>query len=492
MIELTVLTPDDWPLWRDLRLRALAGSPEAFGSRLADWQGEGDREERWRGRLGIPGSFDLVAALDGEPVGMASGVPADRDDVVELISMWVAPAARGAGVGDALVTEVMRRARDAGAAALRLAVADGNDPARALYERHGFRATGELGDPMPDGVRHEVVMELSLGRPWAAGSPVLQSIRPVVAASRDVRTSRAAIEACADWMAYEGFGPPTSPFPLPWGTTTEETIDFLLVGNCINFAYTDFDTGVVFQTEYAGRSWSDSDAMLVSIRRAVEEGVPFLDGEYLASVTREDLERVFRGASEMPMLDERVAIFNEVGRVLAESYDGRFHRFTASCAPRLYDGGNGLLERMVAEFPRFDDVSRYGSARPQFFKLAQLALWMTYASLHDGDRFPIEDLDAMTAFADYIVPVALRVMGILEYSPELEAAIEGRVEIPAGSAWEVEIRAHTLHASDLLREELNRRRPADRQLITPQVDARLWTHFHTTHWPHHLTRTTMY
>jgi hypothetical protein len=323
-------------------------------------------------------------------------------------------------------------------------------------------------------------------------SPILASNEPVIEASQDVRTNPAAIGACADWMAYEGFGPPTSPFPIPWGTTPHETIDFLLVGNCINFAYTDFDTGVVFQTEYAGRTWSDSDAMLVSIRRAVEEGVPFLDGDYLATVTRDDLAQVFRGTTEMPMLDERVRIFNDVGRVLAESYQGRFHRFVASCSPRLYDGGSGLLERLVADFPRFDDVAEYRSARPQFFKLAQLGLWMTHASLHDSGEFPIEDLDCMTAFADYIVPVALRVMGILEYSPQLEAAIEAREEIPAGSAWEVEIRAHTLHACDQLRHELNRRRPADRQLITPQVDARLGPHFHTTHWPHPLTRTTMY
>lgn len=323
-------------------------------------------------------------------------------------------------------------------------------------------------------------------------SPVLDSLRPVIEASRDVRTDPDAIAACADWMAYEGFGPPTSPFPMPWGTSAQDTVDFLFVGNSINFAYTDFNTRQVFETDYEGRTWSDSDAMLVSIRRALEEGVPFLDGEYLAQVTRPDLERVFRGTIEMPMLEERVRIFNQVGEVLARSYDGRFHRFTASCAPRLYDGGNGLLERLVEEFPRFDDVSEYGTARPQFFKLAQLALWMTYASLREGDRFPIEDIAAMSAFADYIVPVGLRVMGILKYSPALEAAIEARQEIPAGSAWEVEIRSHSLHACDLLRVELNRRRPSDRQLITPQVDARLWTHFHTTHWPHHLTRTTMY
>ena len=65
MIELRVLTPDDWRTWRRLRLAALAEAPYAFGSRLADWQGDGDREERWRARLGIPGSFNVVAVLGG-------------------------------------------------------------------------------------------------------------------------------------------------------------------------------------------------------------------------------------------------------------------------------------------------------------------------------------------------------------------------------------------------------------------------------------------
>ena len=65
VIELRVLSPDDWRVWRELRLAALAEAPEAFGSRLADWRGDGDREERWRDRLTIPGSCNFVALLDG-------------------------------------------------------------------------------------------------------------------------------------------------------------------------------------------------------------------------------------------------------------------------------------------------------------------------------------------------------------------------------------------------------------------------------------------
>ena len=159
--DLRTLGPEDWKLWRGLRLAALAEAPQAFGSRLVDWQGEGDREERWRERLGIPGSRNVVAVLDGEPVGMASGVPAD-DDSVELISMWVAPSARGRGVGDALVREVERWARESGARVLRLDVAEDNAAAQALYERRGFTLTGELGELMADGERRERVMAKAL------------------------------------------------------------------------------------------------------------------------------------------------------------------------------------------------------------------------------------------------------------------------------------------------------------------------------------------
>jgi ribosomal protein S18 acetylase RimI-like enzyme len=162
VIELRVLTPDDWPAWRELRLAALAEAPYAFGSRLADWQGEGDRGERWRARLDIPGSHNLLAVIEGRPVGMASGVPTDDRGVVQLISMWVHPLARGRGVGDQLVGAVERWARHVRADVLRLAVAKGNEAAAALYRRNGFHPTGVPGDPMLDGMRREQIMAKTL------------------------------------------------------------------------------------------------------------------------------------------------------------------------------------------------------------------------------------------------------------------------------------------------------------------------------------------
>jgi len=73
VIEVRVLTPDDWPNWRALRLAALAGAPAAFSAQLAGWQGEGDREERWRARLSIPGSPNLLAVLHAQPPRVGHG-----------------------------------------------------------------------------------------------------------------------------------------------------------------------------------------------------------------------------------------------------------------------------------------------------------------------------------------------------------------------------------------------------------------------------------
>ena len=161
MPELQVLTPDDWQVWRELRHRALGEAPYAFGSVLADWQGDGDREDRWRARLGDV-AHNVVARVRGEAVGMASGTAPDADGVAELISMWVAPSARGEGVGDALVGEVVRWARAAGAEVLALDVVESNAAAIALYERHGFVLVGPVEDPDPDTDKPEVRMRLAL------------------------------------------------------------------------------------------------------------------------------------------------------------------------------------------------------------------------------------------------------------------------------------------------------------------------------------------
>ncbi len=323
-------------------------------------------------------------------------------------------------------------------------------------------------------------------------TPVLASVQPVVKAAELVRVNHEKISEVANWMAYEEFAKPDGSMLFDFGNDPDVLMDFTLVVNTMNFAFTDFSTGVKFETDYMGKRWCDSEAMLACLHRAINAGIPFFSGEYLAKVTRKDLESVFAGTIEMPMLDERVVLFNEVGRVLVEKYQGRYSKFVRSCAPRLYANGDGLLERLTTEFPRFRDVSSYQGSDVHIYKLAQLGIWGMHLALSPRGAWKLEDADKLTAFADYIVPVGLRVMGIFEYAPALEKQINDLVEVKRDSDAEIELRASSIYVIAKLTEEINKRRPGMDPLLQPQVDFRFWKTYHATHWPHHLTKTVMY
>ncbi|HUO13622.1 MAG TPA: queuosine salvage family protein [Verrucomicrobiae bacterium] len=365
-------------------------------------------------------------------------------------------------------------------------------------------AVASKAHALPSRSETSAPFEKSEAIPWPRpqGSPVTESLRPVIETSRDVRTHYEKIREVASWMAYEELPLPNLAIPFGLEKTPDVAMDFIMVANTIDTAFTDFKTHVKFQIDYAGEHLSDSEAMFGCLKRAMDSGIPVLDGKFLAKITRADMEKIFAGNIEMPMLDEKTELFRQVGAVLAAKYDGRYYNFIRSCSPRLYDNGKGLVERLAAEFPRYNDVSQYDGHEIKFYKLTQLGYWQIYAGLGPAGAFKLEDPEKMTAFADYIVPVALRVMGMTSYSPELEHAINSYQLIPRDSRQEIEIRAHCLYATALLTDEINRIRAADQQkdvqqgnipqIIIPQIDARLWTHYHTTWWPHHLTRTIMY
>jgi ribosomal protein S18 acetylase RimI-like enzyme len=146
VLTLRQLTPDDWRLWRAVRLEALAEAPHAFGSTLQHWQGDGDIESRWRSRLeAVP--FNVVALLDDAAVGQVSGAHVDERGRVELISMWVAPSARGRLIGAVLIDAVVDWAAALNASTVSLSVKRTNVHAIALYTRAGFVPSDEPTAP---------------------------------------------------------------------------------------------------------------------------------------------------------------------------------------------------------------------------------------------------------------------------------------------------------------------------------------------------------
>jgi GNAT superfamily N-acetyltransferase len=161
MVIVREVKPDEWATLRDVRLAALLEAPHAFGSTYA--REAPFTEEQWRGRLAsrAVNFFAFVEELtDGEPAGLAAVY--EGDGPADLVSMWVRPAARGRGVGEALIAAAADWAKARDHDTLYLWVAEVNPAARKLYERCGFTPTGDE-QPFPnDPSRLEIRMSRAL------------------------------------------------------------------------------------------------------------------------------------------------------------------------------------------------------------------------------------------------------------------------------------------------------------------------------------------
>ncbi len=156
------LGPDEGDRYRAIRLRSLADAPDAFGSTYDETAAR--PPEAWPSQLEALATF--VAVIDGGDVGTVRGCRfEDAPNTAILLSMWVDPAARGHGVGEALIDALIEWARGEGYSRMVLDVADDNAAAVALYARKGFEPTGVTGTlpPPRDHVReHQRARSLRL------------------------------------------------------------------------------------------------------------------------------------------------------------------------------------------------------------------------------------------------------------------------------------------------------------------------------------------
>ncbi len=152
-VQIRRIRSDEWEALRDIRLRALLDTPDAFGS--THEQEAVDPEDAWRdwtanGAEGGDG-FTAVALDGGAWIGLAVGAPHRAfPGEVGLFAMWVDPVFRGQGIGRRLVDEVVAWARTAGFPSIRLLATTTNDAAIRLYDRCGFVDSGER-QPLRDG-----------------------------------------------------------------------------------------------------------------------------------------------------------------------------------------------------------------------------------------------------------------------------------------------------------------------------------------------------
>jgi Potential Queuosine, Q, salvage protein family len=189
-----------------------------------------------------------------------------------------------------------------------------------------------------------------------------------------------------------------------------------------------------------------------SLKERWERDGPF-SGTELRAMQPADCAALFGQEGNAGPAQELMALFaqalNDLGGWLGERYDDDPLGPIADA-----DRSAARLVELVAEMPFYRDVASYHGIEVPLFKRAQILA--TDLAIAFAERGPGEfhDLDRLTIFADNLVPHVLRVDGLLEYAPELLQRIERGELIPAGSPEEVEIRAVTIHAVELIVAEL--------------------------------------
>ena len=320
-------------------------------------------------------------------------------------------------------------------------------------------------------------------------SKVLHSIKPVIENLENLSIDLAQLTNEAKKLSTYNY---EIKFSNNLKQKPEDVIRKTMLINTLNFAFTDFESQIKYTLNAGGNIYSDTDAMVYQIDQAVENGIDFYDGYFLRDVTEKTFKSIFTANIDMPMATEKTNVLNKVGEILVEEFKGDWLNFIKSGPKKLYQNGEGLIERLIFQFERFRDTSTYLGEEVYFLKLAQLAFWGIHRELANYGDFYIEDMENMTAFADYIVPVALDVMKITTYTPQLDEKIRNGELIERDSEEEIEIRSTSIYATAILTEKVNERRPENKSIIIPQLDYRLWKNYHATHHPHHLTYTTMY
>jgi hypothetical protein len=226
-----------------------------------------------------------------------------------------------------------------------------------------------------------------------------------------------------------------------------DKLNFLLVFNSTSFCYWGEPKWTV---EYKGEKYDGSWAMVATIMRALDEGKPILDAKYRASISREDYQHILRGNVEIPLFEERWKITKAIASVLMERYDGDFGKFVKDANGDAHK----LLEMIIGQLAAFEDIASYKGKTIYFYKRAQLLI-EDINQVFGGEGYgDLINLDGFTACADYKLPQSLRKLGIISYSKNLKEKIDNLVQLPKGSPEEVEIRANTIWAVEMIKKEL--------------------------------------
>ena len=321
---------------------------------------------------------------------------------------------------------------------------------------------------------------------------VLSATARVMREARLVRIDRAAVETlAARWAGAEWPAATATLGELHQFGAPDQAPNWVLLLDALNFCFWGAPDGPRWRVTWRGVTHDGYNALAAALSRAVEEGLPVSDADWLASLDGVTLAGVLRpddGFPTIPLFAERLNNAREAGRTLRDRYDGRFVNVVEDAG---YDAVT-LALAVEREFSSFADVAEWRGHPVPFLKRAQILVSDLRAITGGAGAGAIRGMERLTAFADYKLPQRLRALGVLVYAEELARTVDSYTLIPAGSEPEVEIRAATVWAVEALRRALSRR---DINRTASELDERLWVESQTRlpdERPYHRTRTIYY
>lgn len=296
---------------------------------------------------------------------------------------------------------------------------------------------------------------------------VLETCRDVARKTRHVTIDEEALTRfCRHLVAQEVEIPPWD-WRHHFRGGEEETVAYLLVLDTLNFCFWPAAGKKRWEIRYGGEGLSGYVGLAACLKKAVEAGIPITHAEYLAHLSMERFRQVLDGDGELQLMERRLEALHELGEGLCRDHRGRVTLLVASAQ----NSAVRLAKLLAERFCSFRDVAEYGGGRVHFYKRAQIFAADLHGAFGGEGWGAFSDLDQLTAFADYKLPQVLRHIGIFRYSPPLAQGVDDRALIPAGSPEEVEIRACTIVAVDMIRRELRR---LGRERRAFEIDWILW------------------
>lgn len=315
---------------------------------------------------------------------------------------------------------------------------------------------------------------------------VLKTTKFVVDNSRYVKIEKEFIKGFCENFSESHINHWLNEAPFDFNKLNEnQKLNFLLVFNAISFSYWGEPKWTV---NYNGEKFDGAWGMIASIGRAVENKKPILNPHYLKDISEKDFSEILIGNVKIPLFSERLRILREIGSILVRDFNGEFNNLVKESR----GDATKLLKLILKHFPSFNDSSPYKGKTIYFQKRAQLLVADIYQMFQGKEYGKMKNLDKITACADYKLPMVLRNMKILKYSKELEKKIDNKVEILKDSEEEVEIRANTIWANELIKKELKKK---IKKIDSIHVNDHLWLLGQIKspeNKPYHLARTTAY